>query len=179
MLTIEQTYIIYAPPEQVWAALTDPILQAQWTGQPAAYDARMGGAYKLWDDYVSGEVVEFDPPNKLAQTWKPGDWTIDNSVVSFTLTPVPEGTRLDLLHINVEPTDYKGTMEGWQTVYVGAIKDMLEGDDEPMQEIVTKKAPAKKAAAKKAIKKAAKKAAKKKVVARKAVAKKKTSKGKK
>src|SRR5260221_5589477 len=103
MLTIEQTYLIFATPEQVWAALTDPELKVQWTGQPAEYDARMGGAFKLWDDYVSGEVVEFDPPKKLAQTWKPGDWTIDNSVVSFTLTPTDEGTQLDLLHINVQP----------------------------------------------------------------------------
>lgn len=127
MLEIEQRYFIKASPEEVWAALTDPALQAKWTGQPAQYEARVGGAYQLFDDYVTGEIVEADAPNRLAQTWKPNDWTIENSVVAFTLRAVRGGTEVDLVHENVQPEDYEGTAEGWNQFYIGAIKSMLEG----------------------------------------------------
>jgi hypothetical protein len=46
--------------------------------------------------------------------------------VTFILTPVAGGTRLDLLHENVQPEDYEGTSQGWNDSYVGAIKKMLE-----------------------------------------------------
>lgn len=128
MLRIEQSYQIKAAPERVWAALTDPVLQRKWSGQTSKYDARVGGAYKLFGDYVRGKIVECEPPTRLAQTWKPSDWTIDDSVVSFTLKKVRGGTRLDLVHENVQPEDYEGTREGWNQFYVGAIKRMLEGE---------------------------------------------------
>lgn len=153
MNRIEQTYIINASPEEVWAALTDPTLQAKWTGQRAQYDARVGGRYQLFDDYVTGEIVEAEAPNKLSQTWKPNDWTIDNSMVSFVLKKVPEGTQVELLHENVQPEDFEGTNEGWNQYYLGAIKTMLEAENiKPKAKAARKptraKKPVRKAAAK-------------------------------
>lgn len=152
MLRIEQTYRIKASPERVWAALTDPALQAKWSGQPARYDARVGGAYTLFGDYVSGQVVECDPPKRLAQTWKPDDWTIPDSVVSFTLTKVRGGTQLDLVHENVQPEDYDGTAKGWDEFYIGAIKSMLESaKPKPKLKATKKPTRAKKTAVKKRV----------------------------
>lgn len=128
MLRIDQTYFIKASPERVWAALTDAALMAQWTGTTARYDARVGGAYALWDDYVRGEVVVYDPPKKLAQTWQPDNWAIQDSVVTFTLKKARGGTRLNLAHENVQPEDYDGTANGWSEFYVGALKAMLEAE---------------------------------------------------
>ncbi|HZQ10656.1 MAG TPA: SRPBCC domain-containing protein [Anaerolineae bacterium] len=146
MLRIEQSYVINASPEQVWQALTDPEIMAQWSGQPAQYDARVGGNYRLWTDYVTGQVIECDPPNRLAQTWRPNDWTIENSVVSFTLTPTDNGTQFDLLHENVQPEDYDGTSEGWNEFYIGALKSMLEAENaKPKRQAVRKPTRAKKA----------------------------------
>lgn len=127
-MRIAQTYIIQASPERVWAALTEPALQKKWTGAHAEYDARVGGTYKLWDDYVSGAIVECVAPKKLAQTWKPADWTIENSVVTFTLKKIRGGTQLDLVHENVQPEDYDSTRDGWKNFYVGAIKKSVEGE---------------------------------------------------
>lgn len=126
MLRIEQSYTIQATPDDVWQALTDPAVMSQWSGEPAQYDARVGGSYRLWTDYVTGEIVECEPNARLAQTWHPNDWTITDSVVTFTLTPVRGGTRVDLVHENVQPEDFEGTRNGWKEVYVGAIKKMLE-----------------------------------------------------
>lgn len=173
MLRIEQTYLIDAPPEEVWAALTDPEMIVAWSGQPAEFDATVGSPYKMWGEYVTGEIVEADAPNRLAQTWKPNDWTVEDSVVSFTLTPIDGGTRVDLVHENVQPEDFDGTNKGWDEFYVGALKKMLEADDEmaePAPAPVAKPARAKKAPAKKKL--IAKKSAAKKPVAKKTAAKK-------
>src|SRR5262245_17929360 len=128
MKNIKQTYTIKVPPERVWAALTESALQAKWTGSPAMYDARIGGTYNLWDNYVTGEIIEYDPPKKLVQTWKPADWTIEDSVVTFKLKTVRGGTQIELVHKNVQPEDYAGTSAGWKTFYIGAIKKMLESE---------------------------------------------------
>src|SRR5262245_56465877 len=106
MLTIRQTYTIKASPERVWDALTKPSLQKKWSGQGAKYTARLGGKYTLFDNYVTGKVIEWDPPKKLVQTWKPVDWTITDSTVSFTLTKTKTGTRVKIVHKNVQPEDY-------------------------------------------------------------------------
>ena len=181
MLRIEQTYLIDASPEEVWEALTDPALMAQWSGQSAAFDPNVGSPYQLFDNYVTGEIVVADAPSRLAQTWKPNDWTIEDSLVTFVLTPVEGGTQVDLVHENVQPEDYEGTNKGWDEFYVGALKKMLEADDE-MEDAAAapKPASAKKPAAKKAPPKkkvavkntAAKKSAAKKPVAKKVAAKK-------
>ena len=79
-----QTYTVYvnAKPEQVWDAITKP----EWTqrygyGGTVAYDLRPGGAYGAYaseemrehgapEVVVEGEVLEAEPPRRLAQTWR-------------------------------------------------------------------------------------------------------------
>ena len=149
MLRIQQTFSIKASPERVWAALTDAALMTKWTGTRAEYDARVGGAYALWDDYVRGEILVCEPPKKLSQTWQPNNWAIQDSVVTFTLTKTRGGTRLDLGHENVQPEDYDGTANGWDEFYIGALKAMLEAENpKPKPKQIQRAARAKKAAAK-------------------------------
>ncbi|MBI5653836.1 MAG: SRPBCC domain-containing protein [Chloroflexi bacterium] len=126
MNTIKQTYEIAATPAQVWRALTDPKVIRKWSDADAIFPLEPGAAYSLWDGTIGGQIVEVVPRKKLAQTWKPENWTRDDSVVTFTLTPVSKGTRVDLLHENVEEWDFEGTREGWDAYYLGAIKRMLE-----------------------------------------------------
>ncbi len=126
MILIEQTYLIAATPAQVWQALTDPEIIAEWSGADAEYEPSVGTDYALWDGTITGGVLDVVPFKKLVQTWKPKDWTVDNSVVTFTLTAEGKHTRVDLLHENVEPSDFDGTREGWNLYYLGAIKKMLE-----------------------------------------------------
>jgi uncharacterized protein YndB with AHSA1/START domain len=126
MNTIKQTYLIDASPRQVWHALTDPRLIEKWSGASATFEPEVGTDYSLWDGSIVGGILDVVPNEILVQTWKPSDWTIDNSVVTFTLTKVGNKTQVDLLHENVEEFDYEGTTKGWDIYYLGAIKKMLE-----------------------------------------------------
>jgi uncharacterized protein YndB with AHSA1/START domain len=165
MKSINQTYTIAATPAEVWRALTEPELIEEWSGADAKFEPTVGVEYSLWDGSIVGKIVKIVPHQKLVQTWKPDDWTIENSVVTFTLTPTDDGTLVELLHENVEEFDFEGTTEGWDLYYLGAIKRMFEA--KPRSAKPAKKAKAakgKKMAAKKkvAVKKSGKKTAKKK-----------------
>ncbi|MBI5302368.1 MAG: SRPBCC domain-containing protein [Chloroflexi bacterium] len=138
MNKIEQTYIIAASPKKIWRALTDARVIRKWSGADAVFPLKPGAAYSLWDGSITGEVLAIVPEKKLAQSWKPDNWTITNSVVTFTLTPTREGTRVDLLHENIEEWDYEGTETGWDNYYLGAIKRMFSA--EPAKPRITKTA---------------------------------------
>ncbi len=126
MSDIKQTYDIAASPAEVWRALTEPRIIEEWSGARANFPLEVGAQYSLWDGRFVGEVVVIEPNQRLAQTWKPQHWTRTDSIVTFTLTPHGKGTRVDLVHVNVEASDYEGTNEGWDAHYLGAIKRMFE-----------------------------------------------------
>ena len=89
------------PPEKVWRALTDSKAIAQWLMENT-FEPRLGQKFQFrtkpapgFDGIVNCEVTELDPPRRLAYTWK--GWPID-TLVTFTLEAVAEGTRLRLEH---------------------------------------------------------------------------------
>jgi|GEM_PF-699041 len=123
---IEQTYDIKASPEDVWRALTDAKEIAEWSGANAYFVPQPGAMYTLWNGDITGKVLKAEPPALLSQTWQPKDWTRTDSVVTFMLGRSKDGTKVVLLHENVEDADYGGTNEGWNDHYLGAIKKMLE-----------------------------------------------------
>src|SRR5712692_2195098 len=106
MRSIQQTYTIAASPADVWRALTEPEMIRKWSGAAAHFPLEVGSKYALWNGEILGEIVAFEANRRLAQTWKPQNWTTQNSVVTFTLMPTSNGTRVELLHENVEDSDY-------------------------------------------------------------------------
>jgi len=154
---IKQTYLINASPAEVWRALTDPDMIELWSDAAAEFEPVVGAEYALWDGSIVGEIVEVVPRQKLVQTWQPDNWERDDSVVTFTLTPVGKKTRVDLLHENVEDSDYEGTNEGWDVYYLGAIKRLFSTKLAKKTKAAKGKAAAKKASRKSAKKKTARK----------------------
>ena len=109
---------IAAPPERVFQALTDSVqLQQWWTSDECPtefleFEARPGGRWRygtkqstLTVNGVSkfacdGEVLEFDPPRRLAYTWI-ANWHDDKTrptLVRWELTPADGGTRVKVTH---------------------------------------------------------------------------------
>jgi len=129
---------IAAPPERVFRALTDPEQLAQWFRNPECpakvweMDARVGGLYRYVTEKGSmvvnnvsqfechGEIVECDPPRRLAYTWI-ANWHDDVSrrtVVRWELAPRAGGTHVKVTHsglasLPIAREDYTG---GWPGV---------------------------------------------------------------
>ena len=167
MDTIKQTYMINAAPAEVWRALTDPEVIELWSDADAEFEPVVGAEYALWDGSICGEIVEVVPRQKLVQTWQPDNWERDDSIVTFTLTPVGKKTRVDLLHENVEDSDYEGTSEGWDVYYLGAIKRLFSTKLAKKVRNTKSAKETKSAKGKAAAKKASRKSAKKKTARKK------------
>jgi uncharacterized protein YndB with AHSA1/START domain len=107
---------IAAPPERVFAAITDPQQVAQWWGQGGLYrvtkwqgELRVGGQWRsdgLGADgkafHVSGEYLEYAPPSLLVHTWVPSYAENLQTTVRWELKPVDGGTQVTVRHTGFE-----------------------------------------------------------------------------
>jgi uncharacterized protein YndB with AHSA1/START domain len=120
--------LIDAPVSRVFAALIDPDALAQWlpptgmTGSFEHFDARPGGSYRLVltyadapasggktsadSDVVEARFVAIEADDRVVQAV---DFTSDDPsfagtmTMTWSVTPVPEGTRVDMRADDVPP----------------------------------------------------------------------------
>jgi uncharacterized protein YndB with AHSA1/START domain len=118
---IEITQRIDAPPEIVFAYLTDSRRFVRWMGVGAELDARPGGRYRIDVDgehIVRGEYQEVDPPRRLVMSWGwEGHPTIPpgSTTVEITLTPDRDATLLRLRHLGLpDEGERRQHTEGWK-----------------------------------------------------------------
>jgi len=98
-LTFEAVYP--DPPEMVWRALTDPTSLAEWL-MPNDFQPVVGHQFQFrvtpargWSGIVDCVVLTVEPPRRLSYSWRSGKL---DTVVTWTLEPQGDGTRLALVH---------------------------------------------------------------------------------
>jgi uncharacterized protein YndB with AHSA1/START domain len=116
-------------PAKVWRALTDPVLLAEWllpvVGlDPGAEFTFKTQAYPGWDGTVSCRMLEIEEHTKLSYTW-----TVPflDTVVTFSLTAVPAGTRLIIVQSGFkaeQQREFGGARFGWKMM-AGKLADLL------------------------------------------------------
>jgi uncharacterized protein YndB with AHSA1/START domain len=122
---------IAAPRERVFEALTDPRQAVQWWGHNDRYhltqfdiDPRVGGKWSTSGDSVNmgklnihGEILELDPPRRLAYTWI-SSWLPKTTKVVWEFENRNSGTLVKLTHTgfggNAEHTNAHSI--GWNLV---------------------------------------------------------------
>jgi uncharacterized protein YndB with AHSA1/START domain/DNA-binding transcriptional ArsR family regulator len=132
----EYVYVTYieASPEQVWNALTDADLTAQYWGHSNVSDWRQGSPWEhrrvdgsnIAD--VIGTVLDSIPPRRLAVTFdSPGSSSPNGpSRVTFDIEPFHEIVRLTVTHENVaDDAAREAVSVGWPTVCAN-LKSLLE-----------------------------------------------------
>ena len=140
--SISRDVLIGAPPERVWAIVTEPRHVARWFSDEAEIDLRPGGAMLLtWHGHgvYRGRVEAVEPPRRFAFRWlrrednEPGEGT--STFVEFLLEPEGSGTRLRVVESGFDRLDwpeqerarYAGeNSEGW--VYeLGQLREYVAG----------------------------------------------------
>ena len=122
---------IAAPRERIFEALTDAKQAAQWWGQNDRYhlsefnlDARVGGKWSssgsslnMGAFKIEGEILEFDPPRRLAYTWL-SSWMPKNTKVLWELEGKDGGTLVKLTHTGFagDAEQTKNHSIGWNLV---------------------------------------------------------------
>jgi uncharacterized protein YndB with AHSA1/START domain len=120
-------------PETIWKALTTGELIGRWMMPPTGFEPVEGKRFTFqttpagaWDGVIQCQVLEVIPNERFAYAWKGGHESnvgygsrLD-TVVTFTLSRVAEGTRVRLLHsgfvLPKNETAFKNMGEGWKKV---------------------------------------------------------------
>ena len=72
-----------------------------------------------WNGVTEGEVLEVEPYRRLVYRWQTSGAAENGlrTVVTWTLTPTPTGTRLHMEQSGFRPQDepnYQGATRGWE-----------------------------------------------------------------
>ena len=73
MKDFKKYYIVPAPPEEIYIALTNPLTLELWTGEPAEMSTEPGSEFSLWNGDIAGKNLEFEENKKIVQEWYFGD----------------------------------------------------------------------------------------------------------
>lgn len=120
-------------PETVWKVLTSAQLIARWLMKPTDFEAIEGKAFTFqttpggnWDGVIHCRVLEVIANRRLVYAWKGGDERNTgygaplDTVVTWSLSPVEAGTRIQLVHAGfVMPRNesaYTVMSGGWKKV---------------------------------------------------------------
>jgi uncharacterized protein YndB with AHSA1/START domain len=132
-------YVLPESPARVWRALTDPDLLTRWL-MPNNIRAEVGHHFTFqaqpvpgWDGVVHCEILEVVPEQRLVYAWQGGSKKLDgyghevDTVVTWTLTPESDGTRLHLEHSGFDPESFafKVMGQGWRGKVAERISQIL------------------------------------------------------
>ncbi len=126
-LTVAQSY--RAPPDRVYDAWLSPEMLARFmvpcdggSVPEAAVDARVGGTFRIvMNDGASdiphhGTYLELSRPHRMRFTWQ-SPHSVEGSLVTLTLTPEGDGTRLELRQDRFASEGAReGHRKGWTAI---------------------------------------------------------------
>jgi uncharacterized protein YndB with AHSA1/START domain len=132
MSKIDLVFTYPYPIETVWQAISEPAALAAWLMEND-FKPEVGHAFQFrakpmpgWNGIVDCVVTVVERPHRLAWTQSSGPI---ETVVTWTLEAVPEGTRVHLLHTGFEGEMGLTTMQmlkqGWERMAQGRFIEIL------------------------------------------------------
>ncbi|MEM9009743.1 MAG: SRPBCC domain-containing protein [Pseudomonadota bacterium] len=121
-----KTIFLAAPPERVWAFLTEKRYLDRWYNTAEA-DLAPDAPYTLTKDgkpLVWGRVLRWDPPRELVTTFEVAPLDGAKTTVTWILEEAPGGTRVTLHHAGILAAGAVGAQmlaaldPGWDTHFV-------------------------------------------------------------
>ena len=130
---ITHTFYFNQTPEEVWPYLTKPELMEQWL-MPNDFKPVVGHNFRFTNPnntFVVCQVLEVKPFTNLTYEWK-NDWAVTKtpytSKVSWTLTPIENGTELLLVHSGFELLKYMVSHNGGWVFLCNKLVEILKAD---------------------------------------------------
>jgi uncharacterized protein YndB with AHSA1/START domain len=118
-VTYETEIDLPAAIDEVFRHLTDPVAMLRWLGQHATLQPTAGGTFEVDINGVPvrGRYLEVDPPHRVVVSWGVAgseDMPPGATRVEFTLTEIPTGTRLHLVHRDLPEDQVPQHATGWK-----------------------------------------------------------------
>ena len=125
MKLFKNKYVISAPPDEVYIALTNPFTIELWTGYKAEMSVIPGSEFSLWEGDIIGKNLEFKQDELIKQHWY-FEGEPEDSIVTIKLTGKGENTHVELVHENIPDEVYEEMKDGWKNHYFGALKKFFK-----------------------------------------------------
>jgi len=133
---IQHNFFYSHPQEVVWDYLTKPELIAQWL-MPNDFAPIVGHEFQLkagpmpsmnFDGIFHCKVLEVSPFETLSYSWKfgPGDGTLTDSVVIWTLSEKDNGTELLLVHRGFHGANFMAMFDSMTDGWAQLVKKLLK-----------------------------------------------------
>lgn len=134
--TVYVTYIA-STPEKVWEALTGAEFTRQYFfGHSIEVEAKVGGRFILrapdGSVHMSGRVIEYDPPHRLATTWRVEGMEsfreLPESLVTYEIEPMGGSVKLTMTEAHqwdIPDAILAGGRQGWPFI-LSSLKSVLE-----------------------------------------------------
>ena len=116
---IQQSVILAASAQSLYAMYLDPVVHAAITGAPVTIDPKPGAPFRAFDGSLSGNMLTVVEPRLIVQSWRSVHFNDEDPDSTLILTFTSEGSagRIDLIHLDVPSQDYLGVTNGWETHY--------------------------------------------------------------
>jgi activator of HSP90 ATPase len=117
--------ILPATPEKVFEAWLSSGGHSAMTGSPATVEPHVGGSFTAWDGYITGKTLEMKPNSRIVQAWRTSEFSDENpdSRLEILLEPTKRGTKLTLIHSNIQDGRAESYESGWDENYFQPMKE--------------------------------------------------------
>ena len=129
MKDFKKYFIIPAPPEDVFKALTVQTTIELWTGEPAEMKPEPDTEFSMWDGSIVGKNLEFEEGKKIVQQWYFGEQEAQ-SIVTIKLHPHDQGTSMEVRQTNIPDQDYDDICDGWTSSYAAGLIEFYDDEVE-------------------------------------------------
>jgi activator of HSP90 ATPase len=114
-------------PDQLFDMYLDPKEHAAFTGAPVAIGNSPGASFRAFNGILSGAILHIEPKRLIVQTWRSANWPAEaiDSVLTLSFWPQENGSRIELVHVNVPDEDFAGVSQGWEKFYWNPLRAHL------------------------------------------------------
>jgi uncharacterized protein (TIGR03086 family) len=136
-MSYTKSAVLPVSPDEAFALITEPERLRRWQTVTATVDLRAGGSYR-WTvtpgHVAEGTFREVEPGRRVVFGW---GWTdsedlpVDASTVTITIEPVPEGSRVTLVHEGLTEAQAAMHAEGWDHFFERLERLATTGDAGP------------------------------------------------
>ncbi|MBI1880026.1 MAG: SRPBCC domain-containing protein [Chloroflexi bacterium] len=123
IMEIRRSVVVAADREKVWRAITQPEQFSKWFGDRVQFDRLAAGeamTFFVGDETGPGIIAIVEPPERFAFHWTAEPGYPVETLVTFHLETVPEGTRItvtetgfEALPEEVRHIPFERNNEGW------------------------------------------------------------------
>lgn len=113
----------------MYAGWLDEKIHAAFTGgAKASINAKEGGAFSVWDGYITGNNVEIFPYKKIIQTWRTSDFAESDpdSLLELSFSFKDGHTTITFAHSNLPDGQGNTYKKGWKEHYFIYMKKYFE-----------------------------------------------------